>query len=90
MLLMGLAAACEDRATADIRTWTRYWVERQLDTVSADSTISPDSSRSSALDSAWIDSLSSAWTADEWLRFWEEVEKEQALRRGDTAAVATP
>lgn len=80
-LVVWATAACADRDSAQIQAWARYWVERRHDTLSA------DSGRLTSPDSALLDSLSSAWTADEWLRFWDEVEREQS---GDSSAVATP
>ena len=73
--LLGLIlAACEDSTTSDVKVLALHWVDRQFDSLS-------DSGASLLPDSVWIDSLAVTWTSDEWLRFWEEVEREQIRRR---------
>jgi hypothetical protein len=41
----------------------------------------PESTDTPAADSLVLDSATAGWTTDEWVRFWEEVEKEQVRRR---------
>ena len=78
--MAGLAAVCGamgcgDPDSTDVKKWAHYWVEREADT----STV--DTLHAKLPDSALLDSLGGAWTSEEWLRFWDEVEKEQARRR---------
>jgi hypothetical protein len=66
--------ACGDPAASDIRKRARWWVERQSDSLSTDSL------QAGAFDSLRVDSLSQTWGTEEWLRFWNEVDKEQSRR----------
>jgi hypothetical protein len=68
-------AACGDAREAQIRARAQSWVDRQYDTVKTDS-LAP-----SEPDSALVDSISAAWTTEDWVRFWDEVEKAQARRK---------
>ena len=76
-LCLGLLAlaACGDVREAQIRARAQSWVDRQYDTVKVDS-LAP-----SKPDSALVDSESAAWTTEDWVRFWDEVEKAQARRK---------
>jgi hypothetical protein len=72
--LAAIASGCKDSSAPDVNALAKSWVDRQLDSLS-------DSTLSTAPDSANIDSLAKGWTSDEWLQFWEAVEREQLRRR---------
>ncbi len=75
-LLAGLSAACGDAHRADISEKARAWVDRLHDTTTV------QAADSLPADSAYVDSLASTFTTDDWLMFWHEVEKEKARRTG--------
>lgn len=68
-------SGCQKPEKAAVRQWALYYVDRIHDTAPPESTDTP------AADSLVLDSVTAAWTTDEWIRFWREVEKEQARRR---------
>lgn len=72
--MVGVVSACGDARRADIKAEAHAWVDRLHDTTKADTVATPFA------DSAFVDSLAAAFTTDDWLYFWHEVEEEQALR----------
>ena len=71
----GVVNACGDAHKADVKARAHAWVDRLHDTTKA---AIPDSV---AADTSLADSLGAAFTTDDWLYFWYEVEQEQ-VRRG--------
>jgi len=66
---------CEEPKKTSTRQWAMYYVDRMHDTQAPESTETP------AADSLVLDSVTVAWTTDDWIQFWQEVEKEQVRRR---------
>jgi hypothetical protein len=77
--------ACADSRVAEIRTRAQAWVDRLHDSAAADTaaadTLAADTLAAGIPDSAQLDAWARAWTPEDWVRFWEEVEREEARRR---------
>ena len=82
LLTLLALAACTDLQEQRMNELARYYVDRLVDT------LIPDSGGPPAIDSAVIDTLVGDWTPDEWIRFWEKVEKERA-KRAEAARIIT-
>ena len=68
-------SGCEEPNKTSTRQWAMYYVDRMHDTQPPESTETP------AADSLVLDSVTVAWTTDDWIQFWQEVELEQIRRR---------
>jgi hypothetical protein len=78
LFLLPLVLACTPEHEADIDRVASFYVQRLLDTLPADS--GTDLSTGLEYELPALDSITAAWTADEWVRFWERVEEARLSR----------